>query len=189
MNLDELRILLATIKTNAENAVKQAPTLDAVRTEETRINKGPLADALKSIKQFPPDQRGPAGKAINQTKNEIKRIFAEAQDRLRDADVAGERRRSAGFDPTLPPPITQHGSLHPVTIVQREVERLFRGLGFAVVGGPEMESELLDQQRPSRRRPQVDQAIPTRSARKQRLQGRPCGVDDNGPQPASAGLS
>ncbi|MFQ5501691.1 MAG: phenylalanine--tRNA ligase subunit alpha [Phycisphaerae bacterium] len=141
MNLDELQTLLATIKTNAETAVKQAPTLDAVRAEETRINKGPLAEALKSIKQFPPDQRGPAGKAINQIKIEVKRIFTEAQARLRDADVAGERTRSAGFDPTLPPPITQHGSLHPVTIVQREVERLFRGLGFAVVGGPEMESE------------------------------------------------
>ena len=141
MDLNELQTLLARINDEAETAIQQASDVDALRSAETRLTKGPLADALKSIKTFSPDQRGPAGQAINKTKNAVKQRFKNAQNRLRQADVAGERKTTATFDPTLPPPMTQRGSLHPVTAVQREVERLFTSLGFAVVGGPEMETE------------------------------------------------
>ncbi|GJQ26354.1 MAG: phenylalanine--tRNA ligase alpha subunit [Phycisphaerae bacterium] len=141
MDLPDLKNLLATIESDARAAIAAAATIDALRAAESKISKGPLADALKSIKQIAPDQRGPAGQAINATKNAVAELFAAAMARLREADVAGERRTAADFDPTLPPPLTPRGSLHPVTAVQREVERIFTGLGFAVVGGPEMETD------------------------------------------------
>jgi phenylalanyl-tRNA synthetase alpha chain len=141
MNLTELNELLRTIERQAEAAVRDAGTADGLRAAESRLVKGPLADVLKSIKAFAPDQRGAAGQAINTAKNAVKDRFQAALGALRDADVAGERKKTAGFDPTLPPPLSRCGSLHPVTIVQREVERLFTGLGFAVVGGPEMETD------------------------------------------------
>ena len=141
MDLPELQKRLTTIEDQAAAAVKEADTVDALRSAETRLTKGPLADVLKSIKQFAPDQRGAAGQAINKTKNAVKDRFKAALGALKDADVAGERKKAAGFDPTLPPPLTPTGSLHPVTAVQREVERLFTSLGFAVVGGPEMETD------------------------------------------------
>lgn len=141
LNPDDLKQQLAAIESDARAAIAAATTLDALRAAESKISKGPLADALKSIKQVAPDQRGPAGQAINATKNAVAELFAAAMVRLREADVAGERKSAADFDPTLPPPLTPRGSLHPVTAVQREVERIFTGLGFAVVGGPEMETD------------------------------------------------
>jgi len=141
MDLQELDNLLNETRENAENAIAAADTVDALRSAEGRITKGPLADALKNIKSFNAKERGAAGQAINKAKTEVKQLFAKAQEALKQADLEGERRKSANFDPTLPPPLTRRGSLHPVTIVQREIERLFRGLGFAVVGGPEMETE------------------------------------------------
>ncbi|MBN2563014.1 MAG: phenylalanine--tRNA ligase subunit alpha [Phycisphaerae bacterium] len=133
--------MLGRIEADAEAAIKEAGTLDALRSAETKLTKGPLAEAMKSIKEFPADQRGAAGQAINRVKNAVKERFNAAQERFRQADVAGERKQAAMFDPTLPPPVTQRGSLHPVTVVQREVEQVFTSLGFAVVGGPEMETE------------------------------------------------
>lgn len=141
MNLTELQELLAKIGMEAEAAAKQASSLDALRAAESSIVKGRLAEALKAIKEFPPEQRGQAGQKINQAKTSIIELFAAAQQRLRQADVAGERKKAAAFDPTLPPPVVMRGALHPVTAVQREIERIFTGLGFAVVGGPEMETE------------------------------------------------
>ena len=141
MNSNDLTDLLDGIRADAEAAITGAGSIDALRAAESKITKGPLAEALKSIKQFSPEERGPAGRAINETKNTVKQRFKTALDKLRQADVAGERKKAAAFDPTLPPPVTQRGSLHPVTTVQRDVERIFRGLGFAVVGGPEMETE------------------------------------------------
>lgn len=141
MDLKQLQEQLKNIKTDAEAFIQKADVIDALRSAESKLTKGPLAEALKSIKTFSPDQRGPAGQAVNRMKNEVKQLFADALAKFREADVAGERKKTATFDPTLPPPITQRGALHPVTAVQREVERLFRGLGFTVVGGPEMETE------------------------------------------------
>jgi len=141
MDLTQLEELLARIEAEAEAAVKEAATLDALRSVESKLNKGSLAEAMKSIKQFPADQRAAAGQAINKAKNVVKGLFKKGQERFRQADVAGERKKTATFDPTLPPPVVQRGSLHPVTAVQREVEQIFTNLGFAVVGGPEMETE------------------------------------------------
>lgn len=144
MDLAELQTLLASIEVDADAALKSATTADALRGAESRLNKGPLADALGQIKSFSPETRGPAGQAINKTKNAIKQKFAEAIENLRQADVSKARGQGASFDPTLPSPAVLRGGLHPVTAVQREVERIFTGLGFAVVGGPEMETEFFN---------------------------------------------
>ncbi len=141
MDLEQLQNQLAAIRREAESAARDAASVDALRSAESRIAKGPLAEALKAIKQFAPDQRGAAGQAINATKKAVEELFAAAQQRLRQADLAGEKQKAAAFDVTLPPPLTRRGSLHPVTAVQREVERVFTGLGFSIVGGPEMETE------------------------------------------------
>ena len=143
-DLEQLRQLLERIEAECRTLVDEASSLDALRSGETRLTKGPLAEALRSIRQFPADQRGAAGQAINKVKNAVKQQLKAAQDRFRKADVAGEREKAAVFDPTVPPPVTLRGALHPVTIVQREVEAIFTGLGFAVVGGPEMETEFFN---------------------------------------------
>lgn len=141
MDLHQLHELLNRIEGECESAVRQAASLDALRAAESRLSKGPLADAMKTIKQFAAEQRAAAGQAINQVKTAVLERFKAAQEQFLRADVAGERRKTATFDPTLPPPLTQRGSLHPVTAVQREVEQVFTSLGFAVVGGPELENE------------------------------------------------
>ena len=62
-----------------------------------------------------------------------KRHFAEAALRARlDAEW---------LDLTLPAPGPRRGHLHPITRIQRELEELFRSLGFAVLDGPEVETE------------------------------------------------
>jgi len=141
MDINDLQRLLASIKEECETAIKQAGSVEALRSAETRLTKGPLAEAMKTIKQFAAEQRATAGQAINQVKAAVVERFKAAQEQFLQAAIAGERKQAATFDPTLPPPVAQRGSLHPVTAVQREVEEVFTGLGFAVVGGPELETE------------------------------------------------
>jgi len=141
MDLHELHERLNQIKSEAKALAESAGVADAVRAAEAKVNKGALGEVMKTIKQFAADQRAAAGAAINEAKTAIAEVFAQKHEQLKVAELAGERTAASSFDPTLPPPVTPHGSLHPVTIVQREVERIFRGLGFAVVGGPEMETE------------------------------------------------
>ena len=52
-----------------------------------------------------------------------------------------ERLKGEWLDLTLPAPGPRPGSLHPVTQIQNEIEDLFTSLGFAVLDGPEVETE------------------------------------------------
>ncbi|HEX4595735.1 MAG TPA: phenylalanine--tRNA ligase subunit alpha, partial [Bryobacteraceae bacterium] len=58
-----------------------------------------------------------------------------------DNTALNARLGSEWIDLTLPSPGPQPGSLHPVTQVQTELEDLFTSLGFAILDGPEVETE------------------------------------------------
>jgi len=68
MDLKQLQEMLGRIEAECEEAVKKAASLDALRSAESKLAKGPLADAMKTIKQFAAEQRGAAAKAINRIK-------------------------------------------------------------------------------------------------------------------------
>jgi phenylalanyl-tRNA synthetase alpha chain len=80
------------------------------------------------------------GQAFNRLKSRVEAALAARDAALAAAEQAacsGEAR----LDVTLPgrrPPV---GSLHPVTLVMLEIEAIFRGLGYSVAEGPEVEDE------------------------------------------------
>ncbi|MGH9646626.1 MAG: phenylalanine--tRNA ligase subunit alpha, partial [Bryobacteraceae bacterium] len=58
-----------------------------------------------------------------------------------DDEALNQRLQREWIDLTLPAPGTRPGSLHPVTRIQAELEALFASMGFAVLDGPEVETE------------------------------------------------
>jgi phenylalanyl-tRNA synthetase alpha chain len=141
MDLGALKSKLSELEREARGAIAASSTADALRSAETRLTKEPIAEALAALKTMPAADRGEAGKAINAAKEHLKLLFAEALAQLRDRAVAADQAKAETFDPTLPGPVVQRGAVHPVTAVQWEVERILTGLGFTVVGGPEMETD------------------------------------------------
>jgi len=141
MDITALKAKLGELEVEAERAIASATSADAIRSAETRLTKEPIAAALAALKTLPGEQRGEAGKTINATKERLKELFAAGLAGLREKAVAADHAQAGAFDPTLPGPVTPRGALHPVTIVQWEVERVLSGLGFTAVGGPEMETD------------------------------------------------
>src|SRR5262245_42602566 len=141
MDLNALRQKLAELEAEARAAIAGAVTVDAIRAAETRLTKEPIAEALAALKSLPGNERGEAGKAINAAKEQLRALFSAGLDGLRGKAVAADQAKAETFDSTLPGPVVQHGAVHPVTAVQWEVERILTGLGFTVVGGPEMETD------------------------------------------------
>jgi len=121
---------------------------DAAALDQHRIallgKKGRLTLLLKDLKSVAPDRRRETGAALNEVKEHLEQLFAARQRELARKDAA---LRLAGewIDVTLPAsalcPSFSPGSIHPLSRVQRELERIFTGLGFQVVDGPEVESE------------------------------------------------
>jgi len=123
-------------------ALEQATTLDAIET--VRIDalgrKGKLAEVSKTFGKLAPEERARVGKLLNSVKQELETRLEERQNAL--GSVARDARlESEWIDLTAPASGIRPGGLHPVTQVQRELEELFVSLGFAIMDGPEVETE------------------------------------------------
>ncbi len=112
--------------------------------EESRIEalgrKGTLAQITKDFGKLPPEERSRLGKLLNSVKQDLESEYESKKTQFEQADLA-QRLSKEWVDVTLPAPNPRPGSLHPVTLLQQEIEDLFTSLGFAVLYGPEVETE------------------------------------------------
>lgn len=131
---------LAQIKAQALAQIQESDALE--KLNEVRVNflgkKGELTSVLKSMKDVAPEDRPKVGQMVNETREEIERVLEEAkakmEAKLREAVMAKET-----IDVTLPAKKNNVGHRHPNTIALDEVERIFVGMGYEVVEGPEVE--------------------------------------------------
>ncbi len=101
--------------------------------------KGLVTDAMKVLGRLPAADRPLVGEAVNRVKGAIEGAVDAKLAALADQALAGELARSV--DVTLPGRGRRLGTLHPLTLVRREVEGVFRGLGYEVRTGPWIETE------------------------------------------------
>jgi len=113
--------------------------LEAVRVEALG-RKGPLAQAGKEMGKLAPEERARLGKLLNSARQKLEEAL-EARKRLFAAEALRARLDAEWLDVTLPAPGPRRGHLHPITRIRRELEDLFVSLGFAVLDGPEVETE------------------------------------------------
>ena len=131
------------LRREAEAAIAAAGS--SAELEELRVRylgrKAELTQALRSIGDLPPQERGPVGKGANAVKQALEGLLAERTERF-EAEELDARLAADRIDVTLPgdPPLPA-GHLHLVSQIRRELEDVFVGLGFAVLEGPEVEYE------------------------------------------------
>jgi phenylalanyl-tRNA synthetase alpha chain len=97
--------------------------------------KGALTSLMKSLGALSREERPEAGKLANEIKTNISRRYEEVKSSLE----AGECGKMASVDVTLPGREPLYGHLHPITLVIKEVCRIFSRMGFEVVKGPNVE--------------------------------------------------
>jgi phenylalanyl-tRNA synthetase alpha chain len=133
--LEELR--RATLARFAE-----AISLDEL--EEARVGalgrKGTLAQISKEFGKLTPAEKSSLGKLLNSVKENLESDYEDKKQRFEEAELS-ERLAKEWIDVTLPAPGVRPGSLHPITQLQQEIEDLFTSLGFAILDGPEVETE------------------------------------------------
>jgi phenylalanyl-tRNA synthetase alpha chain len=120
-------------------ASRNLDELEAVRVDALG-RKGSLSQFSKDFGKLTPEERAAAGKALNAAKQELEAAL-EGRKQAFEQDAQRERLGTEWIDLTLPAPGPPRGSLHPVTLIQNEIEDLFTSLGFAVLSGPEVETE------------------------------------------------
>jgi phenylalanyl-tRNA synthetase alpha chain len=133
---------VSELRSEAEAAIGAAAT--AAELEELRVRylgrRAELPMLLRSVAELEPAQRAAVGRAANEARQALEALIERRAGELEaaelDARLAGDR-----VDVTLPGhPPQPVGRLHVLTAVQRELEDVFVGLGFAVVEGPEVDT-------------------------------------------------
>ncbi len=128
-----------------EEALAQIRNCDTTeKLNEIRVGilgkKGELTSVLKSMKDVAPQERPKVGQWVNDTRAEIERVLEERRTKMERA-LREAKMKAEEIDVTLPAKRQKLGHRHPDTIVLEEVERIFIGMGYEVVEGPEVEKD------------------------------------------------
>jgi phenylalanyl-tRNA synthetase alpha chain len=102
--------------------------------------KGELTALLKGLSGLAASDRPAAGHAIHAVKSHFEAAISEAKAAATAGSSASALARDR-IDVTLPARRPPRGSLHPVTQVRRDLEHIFRSMGFSVETGPEVEDD------------------------------------------------
>ncbi len=127
----ELEKLKEELKDKLKETKKEADILN-IKSEYVG-KKSRISELLTSLKDMSVEDKRKYGSLINNTKKELEEIVNKAIENIAN-------QSNVSFDDTLDYDI-EVGSLHPITIVAKEVTDILKRMGFTVVQGFEMESE------------------------------------------------
>ena len=98
--------------------------------------KGELSNVMHNLKDLSLELRKELGELANTVKFDMQTKFEEMRQSLENYS-----KKNEFIDVTLPGEKLVNGHLHPITLVQNELEDLFSSLGFIIGDGPELESD------------------------------------------------
>jgi phenylalanyl-tRNA synthetase alpha chain len=124
----------------ASSAVRDRAGWEALRVQWVGRKQGIVRALLDGIKTVEPADRRAYGEGVNRLKESVEQRLAGLDVALATAEQDAARR-AAAVDVTLPGRPPALGSLHPVTLVIREMEEIFAELGYSVAEGPEVETD------------------------------------------------
>ena len=131
---------LQKIREEAVRQIEEAKELNALNDVRVSVlgKKGELTAVLKGMKDVKPEDRPMVGQLVNETREAIERTLEETKKKLESAELE-HRLEKEVIDVTLPAKQNSVGHRHPNMIALEEVERIFVGMGYEVVEGPEVE--------------------------------------------------
>lgn len=131
------------LKKIREDAIEQINESSALeQLNEVRVSilgkKGELTSLLKNMRDVAPEDRPKIGQMVNETRAAIEEALEACRSRLA-AKAREEQLKREVIDVTLPATAAPIGHRHPNQVALEELERIFIGMGYEVVEGPEVE--------------------------------------------------
>ena len=121
------------------NNLVTAEDLESLRVEFLG-KKGHITNLMPMLRDVPVEQKREAGMMINSLKSMAETKIAEKKEFFENEKIAKQVSSSEVVDITMPVEVGS-GSLHPRTIVQAELEDIFKSMGFVVEDGNEVVTE------------------------------------------------
>ena len=119
---ESFSVVLASVNTMEE--------LEKLRVDYVG-KKGSVTDLMKEMKNLSNEEKKTFGQKVNVLKNEIEGQISAKREELKQREIELENSRMPEFDVSIPANLSR-GSYHPITLVQRRCENIFKSMGFTV---------------------------------------------------------
>ena len=131
---------LQAIREEALAKIEAANDLDALNDIKVNVlgKKGELTQVLKGMKDVAPEERPKVGQMVNDTRTAIEEKLENVKKEIAKK-IREEKMKNEVIDVTLPGTMHMKGHRHPNQIALEELERVFVGMGYEIVEGPEVE--------------------------------------------------
>ena len=131
------------IKSAALDMIAKASTSQQLADVRVKYlgKSGEISLLMRDMANVPKEERPNMGKMVNELRNAVESVLNEKTALVEQAEKL-ERLKTEEIDVTLPANASKLGTLHPLTLITRELIDIFTGMGFSVAEGPEIESDL-----------------------------------------------
>ena len=130
------------IEISAKEKINSAKNSNEI--EELRVaflgKKGKVVEVLKNLKNVEADKRKEVASFANNVKSKIEEEIENKKASIKEKEYNDKINSAKRIDLSMPTDL-KLGSLHPITVVQRELEDIFKSMGFTVEDGNEVETE------------------------------------------------
>lgn len=144
----DLKARLEELATNSVETIEKSETIEAV--EELRIQllgkKGQLTELLKMMKDLDKAERPIIGKLANEIRDDLTTRITDKKETLSEIAL-NEQLLKETIDVTLPGREFKKGQTHVIHQIMEEMEDLFLGMGYNIIGGTEIVSDYLNFER------------------------------------------
>ncbi len=133
---------IQSVKEEALQKIAEAGDLDTL--QQLRVSylgkKGSVQQLMAVMKTLPREEKPAFGQQVNQVKKEITDALGARMEQVQKEAVA-KRLEAEKIDITLAGDDMERGTVHPLMMIQQELEDLFIGMGYKVAEGPEVEQD------------------------------------------------
>ncbi len=125
-----------------EDAKKAKTQHELNEVKATYLGKKSLiSNMMLTLKNYTVEERKHLGQQINEVKEKLEHVFTKRRFEIEQLLIQKQLELEA-IDVTLPGKTFAKGSLHPLSLIQNEIEDIFVGMGYTVEEGPEVELDL-----------------------------------------------
>ena len=121
------------VKQKFDEALLKVTTIEEL--EQLRVEytgkKGYVTELMKETNSLSNEEKKEFGQAVNVLKNEVNDILTAKREEMIKKAIELENSLMPEFDVSIPADLTR-GSYHPITLVQRQCEEIFKHMGFTV---------------------------------------------------------
>jgi phenylalanyl-tRNA synthetase alpha chain len=130
------------VQNEALAAVQSAGTMEELN--QVRIaylgKKGSIQALMAEMKNLPKEEKPAFGQKVNACKQAVTEALEKRQEALKEAAL-GTQLEKEKIDITLAGDRLDTGTIHPLIMIQQEIEDLFIGMGYKIAEGPEVEQD------------------------------------------------